>query len=95
MLLYLLAGIVLLATVITITIDYLTENSLKNAVIDNLSDADTVTIEGVLTNTPTVTASRTIKLSARDRYGNHLNDIEIHAQKSDYFYKGQKIKIKS
>ena len=95
MLLYLLAGIVLLATVITITIDYLTENSLKTAVKVNLSDADIVTIEKIVTDTQTVTAPRTITLSARDRYGNHLNDIEIHAQKSDYFYKGQKIKIKS
>ena len=94
MLLYLLAGIVLLATVITITIDYLTENSLKTAVKVNLSDADIVTIEKIVTDTPTVTAPRTITLSARDRYGNHLNDIEIHAQKSDYFYKGQQIKIK-
>lgn len=80
--------------VLTISIYYLTHSSLKTLVLDNISNADVAVVNEVIRGTDSVTSPYTLKLSVRDRYGNHIKDVEINSQKSDYFYKNERIKIK-
>ena len=78
----------------TISIYYLTHSSLKSTILENIPEADMAIINEVIHNTESVTAPRVLKLTVRDRHGNHLRDVEINAQKSDYFYRNEQIKIK-
>lgn len=80
------------ATIIAVTIDYLTRDALVSTVVDNISDAQTAQITDIIKNTSSVTASTTVKLNVRCR-GGESRDMEITAQKADYFYKNQQISI--
>lgn len=80
------------ATIIAVTIDYLTRDALVSTVVDNISDAQTAQITDIIKNTSSVTASTTVKLNVRCR-GGGSRDMEITAQKADYFYKNQQISI--
>lgn len=89
----LLIGSILLGAALIITIDYLNEQSLKTAIQTELSDVDHVVINDIIHNTDSYTAP-VYKLKAKNRYGEDIRDITINCNKSDYFYKYQKIRIK-
>ena len=89
----LVSAFIVTVTVLTISIYYLTRDSLKTTIKSEIPEAYYVTFTDIIRNTECVTSSQTIKLSAKEKYGKHIRDVEINAQKSDYFYKNQKIKI--
>ena len=89
----LLIGTIILGAALILTIDYLTENSLRNAVQTELSETDYVIINEIINSTDSYTAP-TYKLKARNKYGSDIKDIAINCNRSDYFYKNQRIKIK-
>lgn len=89
---YIIIGGLLAAAVITISIYYLSRDSLRTAVLDNIPEADEATIENIIRTGDSVTSPVTVRLSVRNKYGSHLKDMEINATKSDYFYKNQRIK---
>ena len=78
--------------IIAVTIDYLTSDTLVSTVVDNISDAQTAQITDIIKNTSSVTASTTVKLNVRCR-GGESRDMEITAQKADYFCKNQQFRI--
>lgn len=89
----LLIGTIILGAALVLTIDYLTESSLRDAVQTELSEADYVIINEIINSTDSYTAP-TYKLKARNKYGSDIKDITINCNRSDYFYKNQRIKIK-
>lgn len=89
----LLIGTFLIGAALVLTIDYLTEKSLKDAIQTELSDVDHVIISEIVTHTNGYTAP-TYHLKAKNSSGNDIRDITINCNKSDYFYKNQRIKIK-
>lgn len=89
----LLIGTFLIGAALVLTIDYLTERTLKEAVKTELSEADHVIINEIINNTNSYTAP-TYKLKAKNKYGTDIKDITINCTRSDYFYKNQKIRIK-
>ena len=89
----LIIGTIILGAALVLTIDYLTERSLREAIQTELSEADHVIINEIINNTDSYTAP-TYKLKAKNKYGSDIKDITINCNKSDYFYKNQRIKIK-
>lgn len=83
------------AAVLVISVYYLTQQSLQSAIIDNVPEADRAVITDIINNTDSVTSPHKVKVSVHNKYGKHVRDVEINAQKSDYFYRNQRINIKN
>lgn len=87
------ASVIAAATAIAVSVYYLTTDSLKSTVIENIPDAQIAQITDVIKTTQSTTSPTTVKINVKCRSGNDKN-MEITAQKSDYFYKNQKIYIR-
>ena len=90
-----LGGLLAAGAVLVISVYYLTQQSLQSAIIENVPEADRAVITNVINNTDSVTSPYKVKVSVRNKYGEHIRDVEINAQKSDYFYRNQRIKLKN
>lgn len=87
------ASVFFTAAVITVSVAYLTKDSLKSLVIENISDAEIATITEIIQTSHSVTAPKTVKLNVKCINGS-TREMDIKANKSDYFYKNQKIRIR-
>lgn len=86
----LIAAAVGAAAVIAISVYNLTHKSIGPTIIEHIPDAQSAVVTDIISSGNTVTSPKTVKLSVRDRYGN-TKEMDITAEKTDYFYRNERI----